>query len=110
MEEHGGLLVADAQSAEVLESRDGAFEGPATHVPTQGTSVLGHVLSLAAPAVRRDQLDALPSQVVVEHVAVVGLVADDPLGVFDGQHEVQQALDQRAFVRALLNVPSMKHS
>lgn len=32
LEERGGLLVADAESAEVLEPRDRAFDGPATCV------------------------------------------------------------------------------
>lgn len=67
LDEHGGLLVADAQAAEVLEPRDRALHGPASLVPTQRPAVLRDDVLLAVVPVRRDHLDAL----VVETLPVV---------------------------------------
>lgn len=100
LEEDGRFLVADAEPAEVLEPRNGAFDGPAALVAPERAAVLGGVRGRAAPAVRGDHLDALLGQVVVEQVAVVGLVADDALGVPGGEHEVKEALHQPGFVGA----------
>lgn len=100
LEQHGGLLVPEAESSEVLEPRDRAFDGPAAFVPAQGSAVLRGVLGRAALAVRPDHLDALLREVVVEQVAVVGLVADDPIGVAGRGHEVEESLDEPRPVRA----------
>lgn len=91
LEEHVRLLVADAQTAKGLEPRDRAFDGAAAIVPADRAAVLGNVLSLAAPAVRPDHLEAPMGQVVVRHVAA---------GILNGEHEVEQAMHQRALVRA----------
>lgn len=85
LEEHGGLLVADAQAAEVLKPRDRAFHGPASLVPPQRAAILRGVLGLAALAVRGDHLNALRVEIFIQRVAVVGLVADDALRRVTGE-------------------------
>lgn len=104
LEEHGGLLVADAQAAEVLEPGDRTFHRPATAVSSQRATVLGHVLRPAAPAVRRNHLDALIVQVLVERIAVVRLVADDPIRRVEAGGTDRRSCALRATDRRLATV------
>ena len=99
LEEGAGLFPADAQSAVVLEPRDGPFDRPATLVATQAPPVLRRALRPAVGAVRRDHKSCVAGQLIVEFVAVVGLVADESLGRVGGEDEVKQALHQLGFVR-----------
>jgi hypothetical protein len=93
----GVKLVACDETAEVEEPREETLDLPAATVSTQGSTVLSRALSVRA--VWRDELDsALLHQPTIQCVAVVSLVADQPLGLFVDQHLVQRLLDQRYFV------------
>lgn len=98
LEETSRLLPADAESAVVLEPRDGAFDGPSAAVAAE-VSVLREILGASVRPVRRDQVRALAGELIVQRVAVVRLVADDAAGRHAGEHELKEALHQRALVR-----------
>ncbi len=68
------------QAAKVAEPSDGALDDPASLVATQCPAVLGRRL-LAVRPMRRDQLDAAPSQSLAQRIAVIGPVPDHPLGL-----------------------------
>lgn len=98
LEEHGGLLPADAEPAVVLEPGDGAFDGPPTSIASEHSPVLRDVLRLAIAPMRRDEVAAHAGELIVERVAVVGLVAADAIGRHACEHEVEEALDELALV------------
>ena len=98
-EETCRFLPPDAQSAVVLEPADGAFDDPAALVPSERAAILGLVLRTTVAAMRRDEFDALLREFVCERVTVVGHVADQALGVFVGEHEVEHGLDQLTLMR-----------
>src|SRR3972149_3349997 len=93
------LLPADAQSSVVLKPGDRALDGPSSTVPTKRPTVLRDILQLAVAAMRRDHLDALLGKLFVQAIAVVRPVSDHPLGRFRRQHEIEETLNQPAFVR-----------
>ena len=97
--EDGGLLPADAQAAKVLHPANGAFNGPAAGVASQRSAVLRDILRLPIGSVWSNHLDALPGHFLVQSIAVVRPVTDDPLRHRFGQHEVKQPLGQAALVR-----------
>ena len=70
-------IVADDQAAEVAEPGEGAFHGPAPPVSPERPAVLGRRLAPIL-AVRGDQLDAAPGQLLAQRVAVVATISDDP--------------------------------
>jgi len=75
LEEQRGLLPADAQSAVVLEPRDRALDGPPSAIATQEAAVLR--LDPAVGAVWRDEIAPRAGELIIQRIAVVGLVADD---------------------------------
>lgn len=94
LEERGRLLPSNAEPAVVVQPGDGAFDGPSSLVATQRPTVLGLVLGESIRPMRRDELDAPFGERLVEGVAVVGLVTDDPLGQRIGNHEVEELLGE----------------
>ena len=98
LKQHRRLFPADAQPPEVLQPGDGSFDFPSSFVATQGSAVLSLVFGQAVLPVWRDQFGAALSQLVGQSVAVVGLVADDPLGRLLSEHEVKQSLHQPTLV------------
>ena len=97
LELRGGLLPADAQSAIILEPRDRALDRPSSTVSPQASAILS--LRLPIRAMRRDQIGALRRQFIIESIAVVRFVADEPIGCETGQHEVKEMLNKLAFMR-----------
>src|SRR5712692_2975470 len=69
-------VVAHDQSAEVAQPGDGAFHRPPPLVAPQRTAVLGRGLA-TIPAMRDDQLDAAPGQLLAQRVTVVATVGDE---------------------------------
>ncbi len=69
---------AHRNAAEVLKPSEQALDLPAAAVATQLAPVLRCRL-LPVRLVRRDQLDALPSQLRVERVGVVSLITNQTL-------------------------------
>jgi len=70
-------VVADDQPAEVAQPGEGAFHRPAPPVSPERPAVLGRGLAPIL-AVRSDQLDAAPGQLLAQRVAVVATISDDP--------------------------------
>ena len=66
-------VVADDQSAEVAEPSEGAFHDPPSLVAAQRPTVLGRSFA-SIPAMRGDQLDAAPGQLLAQRVTVVASV------------------------------------
>ena len=75
----GQVLVADAQTPEDFQFRIEMLDLEATLVAPQRTTVLP-LRSLAVLAVRRDQFDAAPVQLIAQRVAVGRLVVEQMLG------------------------------
>ena len=69
-------VVADHESAEVAQPREGAFDGPASPVAAQRSAVLGRWLAPIL-AMRGDQLDAARRQLLPQRVAIVTAVGDE---------------------------------
>lgn len=91
------FLPANAQPSIVLEPCDRAFHRPAPTIASQTPSILR--LHLPARTMRRDQIRALAGHLIIELIAVVRLVADEPIRRENGEHEVEQMLYDAAFVR-----------
>jgi hypothetical protein len=73
----GVSLVSSDEAAKVLEPRKEAFHLPPTLVTAKGATILGSHLSIAP--IGRNQLDpAFLPQTLIERVAVVRLVSDEP--------------------------------
>jgi len=85
-------------SAKVLQPSKQAFDLPATTVASQGSAILGGRL-LAVAFVWSDQFDAAPAQPLVQRIAVIGAVADQPLRVLSGKAFLERAFDQSDFMR-----------
>ena len=75
------ILPSGDESAEVMQPGKEALDLPAFPVASQCSTVLS--LAPAAPAIGRDQLDAiLIGKMFVERIRVIRLVADQPRGKF----------------------------
>jgi hypothetical protein len=68
-------VVANHQTAEVAEVREGALDFPAPSVASQRSSVLRHRFA-PIPAVRRDQFDPPRRQPLAQRIAVVTTIRD----------------------------------
>ena len=73
-------VVAHHQSSEVPQPGDGAFDDPPPLITPQRPAILRRGLAPVFP-VRRDQLDAAPSQLLAQSVAVVAFVGNHELGL-----------------------------
>src|ERR1051325_9471858 len=77
----GVILIADHQSAEVVQPSEESFHFPTTLEAAQGTCVLGDVLGPATFAVWSDHLSAeLLQNFTVQPVAVVSLEVLEQFG------------------------------
>jgi hypothetical protein len=90
----GAPFVADDEATEVLQPGEEAFDLPAPTVPAQRAAVLGLP---AARASRGDQLDSAVGEARLEAVAVVGLVANQPLRRHRKELLFQRVLDESDF-------------
>ena len=68
-------IVTNDQAAEVSQPGEGAFHGPAPPVSTERPAVLGRRLAPIL-AVRGNQLDAAPGQLLAQRITVVAPVGD----------------------------------
>ena len=71
--------------------------GPSPRVPPQPAAILGRGAG-SVGAVRCDQVDPLTRQMVIERIAVVGLVANGAVGRHAGEHELEEPLHQLRLV------------
>jgi hypothetical protein len=91
-------LPAGDESAEVVEPREQALDLPAPAVAAERSTVLG-LPALPGPSVRGDQLDPSRSQPLIQRVAVIGPVTDQPLrGVLE-ESVVDRLFDERDLMR-----------
>src|SRR4029077_8097055 len=88
------LFPADAKAAVVLKPGDSAFDGPASFVASQGSTVLG---LRAIEPIGSDHLDSLSGQDLVEAVAIVSFVTNDSFRACVRNHETKELLDEMAF-------------
>ena len=72
-------LPASDQSAEVMQPGEEPFDLPAALVAAKLTAILGEVDAIAA--MRGDEFDSAVGEGLIEAVAVVGGVPDEPLGI-----------------------------
>ena len=71
------VFVTHDESFEILQSADGAFDLPASLVPTQRTTVLAFG-PLAILAMRRDQLHITINERIAKPVGVGRFIVDEP--------------------------------
>jgi hypothetical protein len=78
--EIGGVpLIPSDESPRVLEPSKESFDSPAAFVAAQGAAILRDVDPIGP--MRRDQLDAAVTEALVEPIAVLGGIADEPRGI-----------------------------
>lgn len=75
----GASLIPRDESARVLQPGKEPFDFPAAFVAAQGASVLRQVDPIGSMG--GDHRDAAVGQALVERVAVIGSIADEPLGI-----------------------------
>src|SRR3990172_8120327 len=80
-------VVADDQPTEVAEPGERAFHGPAPPVAPQRPAVLRGGLARIL-AMRDDQLDAAPGQLLAQRVTVVAAVGDEAFRLLPGTTRV----------------------
>ena len=97
-EEVGGVAFpAAGESAEVLQPREEPFDFPAPQVSAQRSSVLG---SPSLAPVGRDHFDAvMAAKLLVQRVAVISLIADQPLRQSCSMSLCERVFDQRGLIR-----------
>src|SRR5438876_6971410 len=91
------MFMTGDQPAEVLEPSEQAFDLPAAAVAPQRAAILR--LHFAVAALPCDQLDAFFVKVRPERVAIVGLVADEPLRRFLEETGFERGVDKPDFMR-----------
>ncbi len=94
-----GFFPPDTQPAKMLKPSDRAFHGPPFLISAKAASILGRGVGSAVATVRGDHLDALLGQGRIQRVAVISLVADQPLRVLGSNHEFEELLHQSALMR-----------
>src|SRR6516164_5646611 len=93
----GVVFPTDEDAALPLNPSKEALHEPASHIAAQPSSILrGRPASVAA--MRRDHLDAVLAQLLIEWIAVVGAIADQILGLGLDHVEVEAQLYQPNFV------------
>jgi hypothetical protein len=93
----GAPLIACDESARVLEPGEEPFDFPPAFVAAQRATILGEIDSRRA--MRGDQFDAAGGERLVEAVAVIGGIADEPLRIVAEETGVQSLCHELRFVR-----------
>ena len=75
----GAPLIPGNESAIVLQPGKEPFDFPATLIATKRTPILGEMDPIRP--MRGDQFDAAGGEGLVEAVAVIGRIADEPRGI-----------------------------
>jgi hypothetical protein len=90
---------ADHDPAIVMQPRKQAFDFPATTIASQRAAILGQS-SGANESVWSDHLDAVVvHQALIEAVAIVGAVADQPFGEVGEESVFEGGFDEFSFMR-----------
>jgi len=75
----GAPLIPSDESAIVLKPGEEPFDFPAALIATKRAPILGEIDPIRP--MRGDQFDAAGGQGLVEAVAVIGRIADEPRGI-----------------------------
>src|SRR5689334_12130330 len=92
------ILIPRDQTPEVLQPGKQAFNLPTPAIATQAAAILSARLG-AVGFVRRDQLNALVSQAVVQRVAVIGLIPNQPFGNLVEETTLESGFHKGDFMR-----------
>lgn len=93
----GGVIFPTNQEPSFpLEPRKEPLREPSTLIAPEMAPVLG--LEFAGGAMRRDHVDAVLLEIVIEPVAIVGAIADEMFGLGLQHVEVETELHQRHFM------------
>src|SRR5258707_23038 len=95
------VLIADDQSAKVVQPGEESFHFPAALEAAQGTTVLSDSIRPATLAVRSNHFGTeLLQHLMIQRVTVIGLVSNEPLGHIRDESLLQGLGDQFHFSRA----------
>jgi hypothetical protein len=90
---------ADHDATIVMQPREQAFDFPSTAIAPQRATILGQSSGAHGP-VWRDHLDAVVlHQPLIEAVAVVGAIADQPFGEVGEESFFERGFDEFGFMR-----------
>jgi len=92
------VLVADDQASEILEPGEEALDFPTSPVSSKRSSVLGFGSFPVGP-VGGDHFDPEGLKLLVQRIAVISLVADDPVGKVGHKQSFERNPDQGHFMR-----------
>ena len=93
----GVSLPAACEAAEVLQPGEQPFNFPAPQISSQRSAVLG---SLPLAPVGGDHFDTVMlAKLLVQRIAVIGLVTNQPLRHGCGMSLCERAFDQRGLIR-----------
>ena len=84
----GVVFPADEDATLPLYPGEEALDQPASHVTTQPSPILRGRLT-AVGTVRRDHLNAVVAQLLIQRIAVIGAIADQILGLGFDHVEVE---------------------
>ena len=93
----GAPLIPGDESPIVLQPGKESLDFPAPLRASEGPPILREIHAIAP--VRRDQFDPAVRQRLVQPVAVVGGIADEPLRIVGKEAGVQRLRDELGFVR-----------
>src|SRR6266568_6689577 len=89
----GVVFPADEDAALPLNPSEEAFDEPAPHVAAEAAAILGRWLAPVG-AMRRDHLDAVLAQLLIQWIAVVSAIADQVLRLGFDHVKVEAQLHQ----------------
>ena len=100
------VFISNHESAEVLKPSKESFDFPPAPVSSQGPSILGFG-PFPVVFMRSDHVDSPGLEFIVQWVAIVGLVPNDPLGKLDQETALPGLVDQGHFMgRSAVHVQS----
>jgi hypothetical protein len=92
------IFPAHDEAAKIMQPGKQAFDLPTAAVATQGATVLGGGFA-AVPAVWGDQLHSQgTAQALVQRIAVVGFITDQPRGSFGEKSLSEAGFDEDGFI------------
>jgi len=93
------ILPANDDATIIMEPSEQALNFPATTIAAQHAAVLGDG-SAAVPAMRGDQFHMeMFAYPLIQPIAVVGFIADQPLRCLAEESPLQRGFDERGFMR-----------
>jgi hypothetical protein len=97
------VFVASDESAKAQHPREEPLDVPTPAITPQPSTILG--LGLSPRMVRRDHLDPVAPEVVVEFVAVVGAISDELFGEAFYESRGERVVDELRFMSLTTRSP-----